>query len=106
MKVNQEKIDIMLESFDEGKTIANCGKDAGVSEDTARKYIKKYRNTKRGYMSKLGDDDINKICDMYQKNLWENIYAEYPFLDKQKVYKIAFSHKVKKRILFLDRGRC
>lgn len=100
MKVNQEKIDIMLKSFDEGKTIANCGKDAGVSEDTARKYIKKYRNTKRGYMSKLSDDDINKICDMYQKNLWDNIYAEYPFLDKQKVYKIAFSHKAKKESYF------
>lgn len=99
-KLKEETIHKIIEMYNSGKSQTQIGKELGISIDTVRKYLIKNGVKIGSIYNRLTEEQLQEVCDLYIENKWDEIFHKYPFLNKNRVYHITSSKKVKKTSYF------
>ena len=99
VRITEDKIQDMIQMYEEGKTFTDIAKVTGASFDTVRKHLKA-RGCQRGIINRLSKPEQEEICAWYLEDNWDKIYEKYKFMNRQNVYKLASDLGVKKEKYF------
>lgn len=86
--------------YNQGYKQCEIAQELNISTSTVVKYLKKNNIYVRNYMTRLNDNEIQELCDLYVQDEWEKIFAKYPFLDKNRVRHITSKMKISKTSYF------
>lgn len=99
-KINEDKVQKMINLYNEGKTFSDISKTLGVSSDTISKYLKLKGIQRKRTFDRLSENERLDICDLYLENKWDKIFEKYKFMTKNKVYHLVSEMGVKKKSYF------
>jgi predicted transcriptional regulator len=99
-KIDDKIIDKGVELFNQGLKFSQIARELHVSEDTIRKHLNNRGCCGASIFDRLKEGDIERIASLYLNNKWNVIFQEYPFLTKNRVYRLMSNNKVHKESYF------
>lgn len=99
-KLTEEKIQQMIDLYNDGNNFTEIGKIIGLSADTVSKYLKDRVKKRVGLLDRYTEEQLQDICKIYKDNGISKVQEKYPELTKNQVYRIASNRKERKRIIF------
>ena len=99
-KITEDKIQEMINLYNEGKTFSDISKILGFSSGTISKHLKSKGISRKRTFDRLTENERTDICNLYLENKWDEIFEKYKFMTKHKVYHLVSEMGVKKESYF------
>lgn len=99
-KLTEEKIQQMIDLYNDGNNFTEIGKIIGLSSDTVSKYLKDRVKKRVGLLDRYTEEQLQDICKIYKDNGISKVQEKYPELTKNQVYRIASNRKERKENYF------